>query len=146
MPLLRQLRRLPMGIVPLLTWPCCAPTLSPQRGFRGAELKREGPHHSSITMAVHRRSKGGHPSLDPPQPPPSPPDQVTTVGKNEIYKRENPIGPFLVHKLLGPRPPPPPPLLILPWSARHLTARVESDGFPPRAFRQTSRLWAQMCE
>ena len=40
---------------------------------------------------------------------PSPPPQtkVTIAGKNEIYKRENVVGPFLVHKLLGPNPPPP---------------------------------------
>ena len=30
------------------------------------------------------------------------------VGKGKIYNRENLIGPFLVHKRLGPRPPPPP--------------------------------------
>ena len=27
------------------------------------------------------------------------------MGKNEIYNRENLLGPFLVHKLLGPRAP-----------------------------------------
>ena len=46
-------------------------------------------------------------SIDP--PPPRPPTKVTIVGKHEIYMRKNLIGPFLVHKLLGPRPPPPPP-------------------------------------
>ena len=48
-----------------------------------------------------------------PPPPPGPPAQtkVTIAGKNEICNRENLIGPFLVRKLLGPRPPPPfPPL------------------------------------
>ena len=39
-------------------------------------------------------------------PPPPLQTKVTTVGKNEIYKRENLPGPFLVHKLWGPRPPP----------------------------------------
>ena len=34
--------------------------------------------------------------------------KVTIVGKNEIYNRENLVGPFLVHKLLGPRHPLPP--------------------------------------
>ena len=42
---------------------------------------------------------------------------MTIAGKNEIYHRENLVGPFLVHKILGPRPPslpPSPPLLIPP--------------------------------
>ena len=53
--------------------------------------------------------------LNPPPPPPQggppPPLQtkVTIVGKNEIYNRENLVGPFLVHKRLGPRSPPPLP-------------------------------------
>ena len=34
-----------------------------------------------------------------------PPTKVTIVGQNDIYKRENLVGPFLGHKLLGPRPP-----------------------------------------
>ena len=34
--------------------------------------------------------------------------EATVVGQNEMYRRENLIGPFLVHKLLGPRPPLPP--------------------------------------
>ena len=38
---------------------------------------------------------------------PPPPTKVTIVGTNDIYKRDNVIGPFLVHKRLGPRPPPP---------------------------------------
>ena len=47
---------------------------------------------------------------------PPPPTKMTIAGENEIYIRENLIGPFLVHKLLGPKPrpplqpPPPPPL------------------------------------
>ena len=39
--------------------------------------------------------------------PPPPQTKVTIVGQNEIYRWENLVGPFLVHKLLGPRPPPP---------------------------------------
>ena len=35
------------------------------------------------------------------------------MGKTKIYKRENLIGPFLVHKLLSPRPPHPSSLLLL---------------------------------
>ena len=38
--------------------------------------------------------------------------KVTIVGKNEIYHRENLVGPFLVHNLLGPKPPLPPPLIL----------------------------------
>ena len=34
----------------------------------------------------------------------------TIVGKNEIDRWENLVGPFLVHKFFGPRPPS--PLLI----------------------------------
>ena len=43
----------------------------------------------------------------PPPPPPRTPPQtkVTIVGNNKICNRENLVGPFLVHKLLGPRPP-----------------------------------------
>ena len=36
--------------------------------------------------------------------------KVTIVRKNGIYSRENLVGPFLVHKFLGPRSP----LLVLP--------------------------------
>ena len=43
-------------------------------------------------------------------PPPPPKTEVTIVGKNEIYNRENLIGPFLVHKLSSPKNPPLPPL------------------------------------
>ena len=35
--------------------------------------------------------------------------KVTTVRKNKIHNWENLVGPFLVHKLLGPRLPLPPP-------------------------------------
>ena len=38
----------------------------------------------------------------PPKPPPPPPTKVTIVGKNEIYIRENLVGPFFIHKFLGP--------------------------------------------
>ena len=33
------------------------------------------------------------------------PDQSDHRGKNEVYHWENLVGPFLVHKILGPRPP-----------------------------------------
>ena len=44
-----------------------------------------------------------------PSPCPSPctPTKGTSVGNNEMYRRENLIGPFLVQILVGPRPPPP---------------------------------------
>ena len=49
--------------------------------------------------------------------PPTPPTKGTTAGKAEIYNREHLVGPFLVHKLLGPRPPAPSSLLpITPCS------------------------------
>ena len=56
---------------------------------------------------------GFTPLLDPPpqtlcQPPPPPPrTKVTIAGKNEIYHRENLVGPFLAHNLLPPPLPPP---------------------------------------
>ena len=46
-------------------------------------------------------------------PPPPHKTKVTPVGKNEIYNAENLIGPFLVHKLSGPRPPSPPSSLLM---------------------------------
>ena len=54
----------------------------------------------------HRRRRGV-----PPFGPPSPPLQtkVTVVGNHKIYTRENLVGPFLVHKLLGLRRPLSPP-------------------------------------
>ena len=41
--------------------------------------------------------------------PPPPPTKGAIMGKNEIYRWENLVGPFLVHKLSGPKPPPPLP-------------------------------------
>ena len=38
---------------------------------------------------------------------PPPQTKETIVGQNAIYRRENLIGPFLVHNFLGARPPPP---------------------------------------
>ena len=46
--------------------------------------------------------------------PHGPPDQSDHRGQKQIYKGGNLVGPFLVHKLLGPRPPsPPPPLRVV---------------------------------
>ena len=63
---------------------------------------RQGAGQGSIRMAVHRRRKGVY-------PPPPIQTKVTIVGKNEIYDRENLIGPSFVHKLFGTRPTPSPP-------------------------------------
>ena len=51
-------------------------------------------------MAVQRRRRGGIPPTwtHPLQ------TKATIVGKNEIYNRDNFVGPFLIHKLLGLRP------------------------------------------
>ena len=76
----------------------------------------------SIRMAVHHRRGGGGGAAPPPlDRVPSRP-KVTRVlgweGGDETPNRENLLGPFFVHKLLGPRPPlpcPPSPFLILPW-------------------------------
>ena len=51
----------------------------------------------SIGMTTHRRGRRGYP--------PPPKTKVTVVGQNEIYNPENLIQPFLVYKVLGPRPP-----------------------------------------
>ena len=71
-------------------------------------------------FALERPTTIGAPPLLGPPPPPR--TKVTIVGKNEIYGTENLIGPFLVHKLLGPSPPPRPPappvlssILVLAW-------------------------------
>ena len=46
--------------------------------------------------------------MRPQNPLPPSPDQSDRRGKkNEIYNRENVVGPLLVHKLLGPNPPSP---------------------------------------
>ena len=72
-----------------------------------------------------------------------PQTNVTIVGNNEIYNRENLNGPFLVHKHVRPRPPPPfsSSVLTHPWCpprCMHLSSACEkarSDGrpflFPP---------------
>ena len=59
------------------------------------------------THAAARVPSGGGGTLTP-HPPPPPQTKVTIVGKTGIYNWDNLIGPFLVHKRLGPRPPPPP--------------------------------------
>ena len=60
----------------------------------------------TVTAVQGCRGGGGRTATVHPKPPP-PPTKVTIVGKKELYNRENLIGPFWVHELLGPRPPPP---------------------------------------
>ena len=65
-----------------------------------------------------------------PPPPRTPPLQtkVTIVGKNEIYRWENFVGPFLLHTLLGPSPP----SLPLLSSNTSLQEWGGGGGIPPR--------------
>ena len=90
--------------------------------------RMDGRPQGGIRIAVHHRRRGTPLPLQ---------TKVSIVGKNEIYKRENLVGPFLVHKILGPRRPPP-PLLILPKPAPR--PRQEIGGVPLSALR---RLWGR---
>ena len=81
---------------------------------------------------IIKNQGGGDPSPKTPSPPPQ--TNVTIVGKNEIYNRENLVRPFLVHQVLGPKPPPPlpPPAQKKPW--RRLCALDGGGvgrGYPP---------------
>ena len=60
-----------------------------------------GGRQGRIRLAVHHRRRGG----GPPDPLPTRP-KGPSWEKAKIYHRENVVGPFLVHKLLGLRPPP----------------------------------------
>ena len=86
---------------------------------------RQGRGCAAISVSRIRRSQGffriiknqrGGGSPKTPSPPPQ--TKVTIVGKNEIYKRENLVRPFLVHQVLGPKPPAPlpPPAQKKPWA------------------------------
>ena len=86
-----------------------------------------GPAPPPPTVLAHRGTSSftleRPTTIREPPPPPLPPPQTNGhSGKNEMYKRENLIGPFLVRKLLGPRPPPPCSLLLSAW------VPVSSDG------------------
>ena len=59
-------------------------------------------YSGTIGTAVRHWRRGAY----IPPPPPWTPSQSAMVRNNENYNRENLIGPFLVHKLLGPRLPP----------------------------------------
>ena len=82
---------------PLCTGLSSEPLSQPPPSFRGLERLPPG---LCLIFCSARRS------------PPPPPTKVTIVGENEICKRENLVGPFLVHKLFGPQTPPP----LLPLS------------------------------
>ena len=62
------------------------------------------PQGATRSVNFFSRKEEANPS---PLTPPPPQTKVPNVGKNEICCWENLIGPFLVHKFLGPRPPPP---------------------------------------
>ena len=67
-------------------------------------------------------------------PSPRSSDPNGKTGKNEIYHRENLVGPFLVHKLLGPKsflpPPPRPPGQRTPCPAAMQRAQSHSVRAP----------------
>ena len=79
------------------------PTLS---GRSSERVARHPSQRGLVTLSqgvfriIHNRGGGS------PTPPPFQ-TLVTIVGKNEINRWENLVGPFLVHTLLGPSPPPP---------------------------------------
>ena len=63
---------------------------------------------------------------------------MTVVGTNEIYRWENLVRPFLVHKLLPPPPPHPPLFLMLAWGGggqnRLTPERTGGGAHPPPPF------------
>ena len=81
-------------------------------------------------MAVHRRRRGGDPPLDPPPPPQT---KVTIAGKNEIYNRENLVGPFFGTQTFGSQTPPPPPLPH--WPGPTFGAQERGPLYPPEMLR-----------
>ena len=88
-------------------------------------------------------AKGRQSDTAPLCQPPPPKTKVTIVRKHEIWNRENLMGPFLGHTLLGPRPPPPPPFraplpLTLPAIAR---PEARAQVHPPRRRNEGPGLW-----
>ena len=84
----------------------------------------------------------GEGGLPPPgRPPPPPQTKVTIVANNEIWNREDLVGPFSVHKRFGPRPPPPPfglgmdSVRLDAPGHRHGPQPRLRDGRPPEANR-----------
>ena len=82
------------------------PTMGPMNFFSLHVSKYVSivPQAPGLCLIFFRKEEGPPPPRTPP-----PKTKVTIVGKNEICNRENLVGRFLVHKLLGPRPPLPPP-------------------------------------
>ena len=78
-----------------------------------------GPRKGATTRRnVTQGGRGVRPTLERRTPsggapPPLPQTKVTIAGNSEIYIRENLIGPFWVHTILGLRPPPPLSSLLL---------------------------------
>ena len=77
------------------------------RSFIPHSGRRRRPGQGKYENGRALQERGGGTPLDPP----SPKTKVTIVQK--LCSKEILVGPFLVHKILGPRrPPPPPPYLI----------------------------------
>ena len=74
-----------------------------------------------IIRIIENQREGDSPPPNP-LPPPLPDQREPDQRKNEIYKRENLVGPFLVPQLLGPRPS---PAHKTPWD------RVTTWAVPP---------------
>ena len=85
----------------------------------------------------HTAPGGPPPPLDNPPPPQT---KVTIAGRTEVYRWENLVGPFLVHKLLGPRP--------LPFSRGRENSAAKKSGeiFPRRNFGGTVPSFATAAE
>ena len=84
------------------------PTAGDQRLTAGGYPPHNGPiplstRAQGVFRIIKNQRGGGSPKT------PSPPTKLTIVGKREICNRGNLVGPFLVHKLLGPKPGPPLP-------------------------------------
>ena len=105
----------------------------------------ELPGDPQPSAQLYIRTADSHWNRVPPSPrPPHLQTKVTRVGQSEIYNSENLIGPFLVHKLSGPRPsplPPPHPVLsnlsagcLATWLQARTKVCRQSEG-------TATRLW-----
>ena len=85
-----------------------------------------------VFRMIKTQAGGGGGSPKTPSPPPQ--TKVTIVGRNETYNWENLVEPFLVHKLLGPKPPlpPPPPVKRRPVLPPSLIGWKTSTGWRGR--------------
>ena len=138
-----------MGSCTAAARPHSAPRRHPtHRTPHGTRTARHGtaPHRPTSRPVLHffTAKRPGVTPLPPPGPPP-PSTKVTIAGNNKLYHRENLIGPFLVHRCLGPRPPSAPPNISraqrppLPLLALHKSALVPyfagRDSGPPSDLR-----------